>query len=205
MDQTQVRPETTADEIRWIISVRDGQGCCQANCAKSKTAPPRSQPGPPLSRRLPMRQLAGGDPALGDDVGQVPAVASRCGGTACRSRHRHMPRNGGPPMGPVRPDVRRGHPPKAGSRETRLRPLASVGRLTAGAHTFSCPSSLRQALLPSEHPLAASNVGGDTFLAGLRVPIAGAFRWHPLEADSVCGPDASLHHTRRPSVGAGAG
>jgi hypothetical protein len=56
------------------------------------------------------QQLAGGHPSGRDDVGEIPAVASKRRRSLGRARDRHQPRDRPVLVEPVWPDVRRRDP-----------------------------------------------------------------------------------------------
>jgi len=62
-----------------------------------------------------VRLLARGDPAGGDDVRPLPAVAAQRRGSALRAGNRHLPRDGAAVVEQVRADVRRRDPREVGS------------------------------------------------------------------------------------------
>ena len=59
-------------------------------------------------------------PPGGNNVHPVPVVATKCGGSAARTRHRDQPRDGSILVEQVWPVVCRGDPKKTGSAPSRV-------------------------------------------------------------------------------------
>ena len=76
----------------------------------------KSTPKPPPGPVSLVRQLAGGDPAGGDALREIPAFAQERRGPAARARDRHLPRDGEALVAPLRTDVRQARSARSGSR-----------------------------------------------------------------------------------------